>query len=287
MRAVEAAPPRRCAPTPALAPKHQSTNPPRRSLPTPPTRTAARPARAAPALASAVKAIHERAELSSECLIVSLLYVERLRTLASLALLTSNWQPILVASLLVAQKVRGLAASSRAEPACAMQLGARAADSAAPPPARALGGRHVSALIPRPPPVPRGPCTPPPLRALRRQVVDDASLLNADFAQVVSPYSVAELSSMEKRYLELIEYNVSISAKLYASYYFELRTLCEKEERAFKLKPLSKLEAKQLQSKTAAMEEDLKNHAPSGRREWQSSGATLGGGRGAATAVIS
>ena len=34
------------------------------------------------------------------------------------------------------------------------------------------------------------------------------------------------------QFLELIEYNVSVTASLYASYYFELRTLCEKADAA-------------------------------------------------------
>ena len=42
-----------------------------------------------------------------------------------------------------------------------------------------------------------------------------------------------------RQFLQLIDFNVSISASLYASYYFELRTLCEKAERDFTLKPLS------------------------------------------------
>ena len=41
------------------------------------------------------------------------------------------------------------------------------------------------------------------------------------------------------QFLEMLQYNVSISASLYASYYFELRTLCEKAERTFSLKPLT------------------------------------------------
>ena len=48
-----------------------------------------------------------------------------------------------------------------------------------------------------------------------------------------------EINRLEKKFLELIEYNVSITSSLYASYYFELRTLCEKAERDFTLKPLS------------------------------------------------
>lgn len=59
------------------------------------------------------------------------------------------------------------------------------------------------------------------------------------------------------------------TARSYAAYYFELRTLCEKEERAFSLKPLSTAEASRLQSKTAAMEEGLKSAGV--RREWASS----------------
>ncbi|KAG8463240.1 hypothetical protein KFE25_011237 [Diacronema lutheri] len=152
----------------------------------------------------AVKTIHEQAGLSSEVLIIALLFTERLRQLAGLPLLLSNWQPIFVTALLVAQKVW-----------------------------------------------------------------DDASLLNLDFATVVAPYTVSELNAMELRFLTLIEYNVAISAKTYAAYYFELRTLCEKEERAFSLKPLSTAEASRLQSKTAAMEEGLKSAGV--RREWASS----------------
>jgi hypothetical protein len=47
------------------------------------------------------------------------------------------------------------------------------------------------------------------------------------------------------------------------------RTLCEREERQFALRPLSKAEAEKLQTKTEAMEEGLKSVGV--RREWASS----------------
>lgn len=55
----------------------------------------------------------------------------------------------------------------------------------------------------------------------------------------------------------MIQYNVSISASLYASYYFELRTLCEKAERAFTLKPLSEEQQRALELRANAKVEQL------------------------------
>ena len=59
------------------------------------------------------------------------------------------------------------------------------------------------------------------------------------------------------QFLEMIQYNVSISASLYASYYFELRTLCEKAERAFTLKPLSEEQQRALELRANAKVEQL------------------------------
>ena len=88
-----------------------------------------------------------------------------------------------------------------------------------------------------------GACRPPartaPATPLLAQVWDDKSLLNVDFSLICSNYSLKDINQLEKQFLELIQYNVSISSSLYASYYFELRTLCEKAERTFSLKPLS------------------------------------------------
>lgn len=66
------------------------------------------------------------------------------------------------------------------------------------------------------------------MKSFTWQVWDDKSLLNVDFSLICSAYSLKDINMLEKQFLELLQYNVTITASLYASYYFELRTLCEK-----------------------------------------------------------
>lgn len=147
-----------------------------------------------------IKSIYSVAEFSPECLVISLLFIERLRTITSIPLLMSNWQPILLAAMVVAQKVW-----------------------------------------------------------------DDKSLLNVDFSVICSSYTLQDINALEKKFLQLIDFNVSISASLYASYYFELRTLCEKAEREFTLKPLSEERQRKLESRSGAWGEELQKN-----RRWAS-----------------
>ena len=74
----------------------------------------------------------------------------------------------------------------------------------------------------------------------------------------------AEAHGCRRQFLELIEYNVSVSASLYASYYFELRTLCEKAEgeRGVTFKPLSEAQQRKLELNSAASEEQWKSADP-------------------------
>ena len=67
------------------------------------------------------------------------------------------------------------------------------------------------------------------------------------------------------QFLHLIEFNVTITASLYASYYFKLRTLCEKAEREFSLKPLSEERQRELESKSSAWGWELQK-----KRRWSS-----------------
>ena len=103
------------------------------------------------------------------------------------------------------------------------------------------------------------------------QVWDDKSLLNVDFSLICSAYSLKDINMLEKKFLDLVQYNVSISASLYASYYFELRTLCEKQERDFSLKPLTEEQQRNLvnraQQRTAALEQAYQH-----QRQWKSLG---------------
>ena len=52
-----------------------------------------------------LRSIYRVAEFSPECLVIALLFIERLRTVTGVPLIMANWQPILLAALLLAQKV--------------------------------------------------------------------------------------------------------------------------------------------------------------------------------------
>ena len=73
-------------------------------------------------------------------------------------------------------------------------------------------------------------------------------------------FSLKALNKMEAQYLSLIQYNVTVNSSLYASCYFELRALCEKEEQGFPIKPLGVLEAKRLEERSGAMFKKERNH---------------------------
>ena len=99
---------------------------------------------------------------------------------------------------------------------------------------------------------------------LAQKVWDDQHLPNIDFSLICSTvlqgaYSVQDVNLLEKQFLELIEYNVSVSASLYASYYFELRTLCEKAEgeRGVTFKPLSEAQQRKLELTSGSSGKEL------------------------------
>ena len=96
---------------------------------------------------------------------------------------------------------------------------------------------------------------------LGAKVWDDTGSSNADFSSVTNElFSLKALNKMEAQYLSLIQYNVTVNSSLYASCYFELRALCEKEEQGFPIKPLGVLEAKRLEERSGAMFKKERNH---------------------------
>jgi len=56
-----------------------------------------------------------------------------------------------------------------------------------------------------------------------------------------------EINKLEQKFLELIQYNVTVKSNLYAKYYFELRALFKDNEKEFPLKPLEKKDAMALE----------------------------------------
>jgi len=82
------------------------------------------------------------------------------------------------------------------------------------------------------------------------------AILPVNCQMICTQYSVKDINRLEKMFLELIQYDMHITASLYTSYYFELRTLCEKAERPFSLKPLSEQQKLSLQARSRAMADD-------------------------------
>ena len=58
---------------------------------------------------------------------------------------------------------------------------------------------------------------------------DDTGSSNAEFANAVRVFSLKDVTFLEARFLDLIEYNLNVSRQLYTTCYFELRDLCESQ----------------------------------------------------------
>ena len=72
-------------------------------------------------------------------------------------------------------------------------------------------------------------------------------------------YSLREINSLERLFLNIVEYDVGIKKSEYAKYYFILRTFAEKNNRSFPLKPLAVDTVRRLQSNAHRAEERLKD----------------------------
>ena len=91
------------------------------------------------------------------------------------------------------------------------------------------------------------------------------------------PPRSAWLQFLEKKFLELIDYDVSISASLYASYYFQLRTLCQRVDREFTLKPMDAAAAATLEARGAAYKNKFATeHGASSRKHQSDNAINLG-----------
>lgn len=63
---------------------------------------------------------------------------------------------------------------------------------------------------------------------------------NSDFAFIYPFFMTEQLNKLEKKFLELIQYNVTVKSSLYAKYYFELRALFKENEKEFPLLPIDR-----------------------------------------------
>lgn len=89
---------------------------------------------------------------------------------------------------------------------------------------------------------------------LASKVWEDQSVWNVDFLPVFDNLTAQDLNKLERQFLALLQYNVSLTASLYAKYYFELRTFSKLDSTHFPLQPLDKLNAKRLEDHSQASE---------------------------------
>ncbi|CDW78823.1 n-terminal domain-containing protein [Stylonychia lemnae] len=132
-----------------------------------------------------MKALYECAQFSPECCIISLVYINRMIAFTEMPLQPTNWRPLALCSLLVAQKVW-----------------------------------------------------------------DDRYLSNADFAFIYPFFVTEEINKLEQKFLELIQYNVTVKSNLYAKYYFELRGLFKDNEKEFPLQQINRQDAELLEQRS-------------------------------------
>lgn len=147
-----------------------------------------------------MKALYDCAQFSPECCIICLVYINRLIAFTGMPLHPTNWRPLILCSLLVAQKVW-----------------------------------------------------------------DDKYLSNADFAFIYPFFVTEEINRLEQKFLELIQYNVTVKSSLYAKYYFELRALF-KNEAEFPLSPLDVTAAQKLEARSEEVKKNEMERAEKGDR---------------------
>jgi len=129
-----------------------------------------------------LKGVFEVGQFNPECCVISLVYINRLIGVTGVPLTQSNWKPVSVSALVLAQKVW-----------------------------------------------------------------DDTPLINADFSILYPALTVKEINFLERKFLDLLEFKLTVSSSLYAQYYFELRSICEENAQTFSTKPLSKAQARRLE----------------------------------------
>lgn len=92
-----------------------------------------------------------------------------------------------------------------------------------------------------------------------QKVWDDKYLSNADFAFIYPFFVTEEINKLEQKFLELLQYNVTVKSSLYAKYYFELRALFQNENE-FGLKRLEGDDAKALEDRSKKFKDKYESH---------------------------
>jgi len=82
---------------------------------------------------------------------------------------------------------------------------------------------------------------------LASKVWEDQSVYNVDFTPVFDNLSVPDLNKLEREFLTLLQYNVTLNRSSYAKYYFELQKFSKVDPSSFPLQPLTQQNAARLE----------------------------------------
>uniref|UniRef100_M4BM45 Cyclin N-terminal domain-containing protein n=1 Tax=Hyaloperonospora arabidopsidis (strain Emoy2) TaxID=559515 RepID=M4BM45_HYAAE len=141
------------------------------------------------------KNLFNKAQLSAECTIVCLIYIERLMEQANVPLLAATWRPIVVCGLLLASKVW-----------------------------------------------------------------QDLSSWNVEISNIYPQFSLQSINRLERLFLHHIQWDLYISATVYAKYYFALRSLTEKKDFRRRYNYTMRVDppnSKRLEERSAAVKHEL------------------------------
>lgn len=93
---------------------------------------------------------------------------------------------------------------------------------------------------------------------LASKIWDDDSLENIHFPQVMGDITLKEITSLEKVFLQIIDFDLVIKGSEYAKYYFILKSFAESFNSTLPMGPLSVDQMSNLQNNTLKAESDLR-----------------------------
>ena len=94
---------------------------------------------------------------------------------------------------------------------------------------------------------------------LASKIWDDDSLENVHFPQVLQDITLKEISSLEKVFLSLIDFDLMIRGSEYAKYYFVLKTFADSFNSTLPMGPLPVEKMSELQNNTVKAESELRD----------------------------